>query len=186
MFTILQGYGTFNESHALLFEKKIKIREIEKDEILLKQGEISSSIYYILEGSFYQYTTKNEIEQNVIDLHLSKEWFLNQKSFVNQKPSEAEIVAFSKSKIIELTVQSMHDLIAQSPAFFQLGKILDQSHSKIHFFDNTLTPLQKYEYILKNRPQLIQTFPLKIIASYLKITPETLSRVREKLAKSGS
>jgi len=46
-----------------------------------------------------------------------------------------------------------------------------------------MTPLQKYQYILDHRPDLIQQFPLKIIASYLKITPETLSRVRDKLSK---
>jgi len=41
-----------------------------------------------------------------------------------------------------------------------------------------MTPTEKYRYILSNKPQLIQKFPLKYIASYLNITPETLSRVR--------
>jgi CRP-like cAMP-binding protein len=184
MLDILKVLGNFEAEHATLFEKQIIIRTIEKDAIILKQGEIAQSIYYILEGAFYQFAIKDDIEQNVLDLHLSGEWLLNQSSFVNRMPSEASIMAYSQSKIIELSIQSMHLLIAQSPAFFQLGKILDQSKSKIHFFDNMLSPFQKYQYIIENRPKLIQIFPLKIIASYLKITPETLSRVREKLAKS--
>ncbi len=178
MLNILQEYGNFNQEHALLFEKQIIFRNIEKEEVLLKQGEVAQSIYYILEGSFYQFLVKNEIEQNVIDLHLSKEWFLNQTSFVNQKPSEASIVAYSKSKVIELTIQAMHYLIAQSPAFFQLGKVMENSKERAHFFDNAMTPSQKYEHLMANRPGLFQAFPLKMIASYLKITPETLSRVR--------
>jgi hypothetical protein len=48
-----------------------------------------------------------------------------------------------------------------------------------------MTPLEKYQFVLQTRPQLVQVFPLKMIASYLKVTPETLSRVREKLARGG-
>jgi hypothetical protein len=84
---------------------------------------------------------------------------------------------------LELSIENIHKLVAISPVFLQLGGILASSVSRISFFDNDLTPLKKYQFIIQNRPQLIQAFPLKLIASYLKITPETLSRVREKLAK---
>lgn len=102
---------------------------------------------------------------------------------MSQKPSESFVQAYAESEILELTVQSLHGLIAESPAFLQMGRILEQATARVHFFDNDLTPIQKYEHLLNNRPQLLQKFPLKIIASYLKITPETLSRVREKLAR---
>jgi hypothetical protein len=55
---------------------------------------------------------------------------------------------------------------------------MDNAVSKIVLFDNALAPKEKYLYVLNNRQQLIQEFPLKMIASYLKITPETLNRVR--------
>jgi hypothetical protein len=60
---------------------------------------------------------------------------------------------------------------------------MDSAVSRVIFFDNASTPTEKYLYILNNRLQLIQAFPLKMIASYLKITPETLSRVREKVTR---
>ena len=56
------------------------------------------------------------------------------------------------------------------------------SVSRIVLFDNALTPKAKYAYVLNNSPQLIQEFPLKMIASYLKITPETLSRSERRLS----
>jgi hypothetical protein len=85
-------------------------------------------------------------------------------------------------------MHKMHEMIGLSPAFFQLARVLEPVHSRTHLFDNQLTPLEKYQYILQHRPGLLQAFPLKIIASYLKITPETLSRVRDKIAvpKNGS
>jgi CRP-like cAMP-binding protein len=180
---ILEKTGRFSDYDVTLFEKKTKIRTVKKGEIMLGEGEVCQTAFYVISGSFYQYNFKDEIEENVIDLHIENEWFLNEQSFIAQKPSENIIKAYSDSTVLELTLFSMHELIAQSPAFFQMGSILEMSKSRVHFFDNSFTPLQKYQYILDNKPALLQRFPLKIIASYLKITPETLSRVRENLAR---
>lgn len=60
----------------------------------------------------------------------------------------------------------------------QFGKILNQSKNRIAIFDNSLNPAQKYNYINNAKPELAKVFPIKMIASYLKIAPETLSRVR--------
>jgi CRP-like cAMP-binding protein len=181
---ILAQTGTFSDADVALLEKRIIKREVKKDEILLREGEVCQSAFYNVSGSFYQYNWRDEIEMNVIDLHLKGDWFLNHHSFIVQKPSENIIAAYTDATVLELSVHTMHQLILESPAFFQLGSILEQAKSRLHFFDNRSTPLQKYQYILAHQPALIQHFPLKIIASYLKITPETLSRVRESLARS--
>ena len=168
---ILNKIGNFSSEQVSIFEKRVQVRSVLKDEILLREGEVCQTIFHVISGSFYQYNVKNEIEENVIDLHLRDEWFLNEQSFIAQKPSENSIKAYSESIVLELTMQSLHALIAESPAFFQLGRVLEQSKSRVHFFDNRLAPIEKYLYVLDNKPALIQKFPLKIIASYLKITP---------------
>jgi hypothetical protein len=106
------------------------------------------------------------------------EWVLNHRSFVTQQPADSSISSFTGGIILELSIQSIHYLIGHSLSFLQLNKIMDNAVSRIVLFDNALAPKEKYLYVLNNRPQLIQEFPLKMIASYLKITPETLSRVR--------
>lgn len=63
---------------------------------------------------------------------------------------------------------------------------MESATERIHLFDNALNPIEKYNYILANKPELVQAFPLRMIASYLKITPETLSRVREKIVRPKS
>lgn len=180
----LRKFGIYRPDDLALFSNSIKVRNVPKDEVLLPIGAVCQSAFFITSGSVYQYNLKNEIEQNVIDLHVESEWVLNHKSFVAQTPSESVLQAFSACGIIELTIENIHKLVAASPAFLQLGAILEVA--RVSFFDNDSTPLQKYQFILQNRPQLLQSFPLKIIASYLKVTPETLSRVREKLAKGVS
>ncbi|GGD71073.1 cyclic nucleotide-binding protein [Emticicia aquatilis] len=180
---ILEKIGYFSDKDIQLFEKSLSKRVVQKGEILLKQGQICQTVYFISKGAFLEYNFKDEIEQNIIDLYIENEWLLNKQSFVRQEPSETIIEAFSESVIFKLDIHSIHNLIANSPAFLQLGSILEPAHSRIQFFDNSLSPLQKYQYLLENRREIVQAFPLKIIASYLKITPETLSRVREKITK---
>ncbi len=180
---ILKTTGIYSDTDIQLFESKTKFRTVSKDEILINRGEVCKSIFFNITGAFYQYNYKDEIEENVIDLHSDNEWFLNHSSFISQKPSDSFIKAYTESNILEFDIESLHCLIGKSPAFLQFGKILGQATSRVHFFDDRLTPTQKYQHILDNRRELIQKFPLKFIASYLKITPETLSRVREKISK---
>nr|WP_068888740.1 Crp/Fnr family transcriptional regulator [Pedobacter panaciterrae] len=181
---VLNTTGFYDKKDISLFEREINFRNLQKDEILLHKGQVAKSIFFNLKGAIYQYNFKTETDHNVIDLHIENEWFLNHKSFVLQVPSENYIAAFTQANVLEISIESIHYLIGQSPAFLQLNKILGYANSRVHFFDNVLTPLQKYQFIMENKPQLIQKFPLKIIASYLKVSPETLSRSREKFAKN--
>lgn len=180
----LNKFGIYRPEDLIHFMNSIKTRHVSKNEILLQMGQVCQSAFFIRSGSVYQYNFKDEIEENVIDLHIESEWVLNHKSFTSQTPSESIIKAFSDCEVLELTIENIHKLIAISPVFLQLGGILESSVSRVSFFDNDLTPLKKYQFILQNRPQIIQIFPLKIVASFLKITPETISRVREKISRN--
>lgn len=183
---ILKNNGVYSEADVLLFERSVRFRVVSKGEILIRPGNVCRSIFYNLSGALYQYNYKDDVEENIIDLHSDNEWFVNHMSFISQKPSDSFMKAFTESNVLELTIESLHRLIGRSPAFLQLAKIFEQATSRVHFFDNRLTPTQKYQYILENRRGLIRKFPLKYIASYLKMTPETLSRVRESLSKGES
>jgi CRP-like cAMP-binding protein len=174
---ILRQIGRFSEADVLLFEKHVLKMKFAKNEILLAEGEVCLSVYFLNKGAVYQYYMQ-DVDENIIDLHLEKDWFLNAQSFMAQEPSHTTIKSYSDCEILQLSVQQLHELIALSPAFFQLGKVMENGKERAHFFDNAMTPSQKYEHLISNRPGLFQAFPLKMIASYLKITPETLSRVR--------
>ena len=78
-----------------------------------------------------------------------------------------------------LNIHDLHALIGRSPSFFVLGKILEEIHD---YQSQKLSPDQKYKLLLEKRPEVIQTFPLKYISSYLGMTPETLSRVRSRIS----
>lgn len=179
----LHATGSYSPAEISLFEREVKARHFRKDEILLRQGDIATSIFFNLKGAIYQYSIQLPDEKNIIDLHVVNEWFFNQHSFATQSPSTSFIAAYTDSTVLELSIESIHYLINCSQAFFQLNTLLARPGEKNYFFDNMLSPLEKYQYIVDKKGGLLQAFPLKMIASYLKITPETLSRVREKLSR---
>jgi CRP-like cAMP-binding protein len=174
--------GHYSDKDIALFEREVKLRQAEKDEVLLAPGEIAQSIFYVQKGAVYQYNATAR-ENNIIDLHIQDDWCFNHKSFIAQMPSENTMAAFTRSDLLEISISSIHYLIGMSTAFLQLNRILEPATSRLYFFDHQLTPLQKYQYLFENKPQILQAFPLKAIASFLKIAPETLSRVREKFVK---
>ncbi len=137
----------------------------------------------MITGAVYHYKITSDLNENIINLNIPNDWILNQKSFTSQEPSEYDIKVYEESTLYTLSIEVIHRLIAQSQSFLQLGKTLYDVTLRVDFFDNNNTPDEKYLYILKNKPDLFQNFPQKMIASYLKITPETLSRVRKKYVK---
>ncbi|WP_295199425.1 cyclic nucleotide-binding domain-containing protein [uncultured Chryseobacterium sp.] len=180
---MLEQFGSFSEAEAQLFHTMLIKKSVKKNEMLVVHGEISKSIFFVRKGSFYQSYFSEDCEQAMItDLYTENEWLFNADSLINQTPSRSDITCFADAEVAELTLEKLHQLIAFSPNFLLLNKIFNALSSKIGFYDENMNPAGKYNYILASRPQLLQAFPLSMIASYLKIRPETLSRVRANIS----
>lgn len=174
----LQKTGSYlPEEIALLVNSSI-IHEISKGETILKQGDVCSSCFFVEQGAFYQYEINKDIEKSIINLYLVDDWVLNILSFTQREPSQHTITAYTKGLLYELKIDVIHSLLEKHPSFIQLGKILSETPFKTALLHSKMTPQSKYLYLVKNKPELLQAFPLFMIASFLKISPETLSRVR--------
>src|SRR5215213_9166312 len=176
---ILASIGQFSFFDLELFENHTTQKCFNKNDVILKEGEVCQSLYFIQSGSFFQFQIK-DIDEVIIDLHLESEWMFNHQSLTEQAPSKTTIKAFTKSEVIELSLKNFHALASKSLSFLQFAKILNPIHNRTYIFDNSLAPAERYEYIKKAKPRLVEVFPIKMIASFLKIAPETLSRVRAK------
>ncbi|MCU0432744.1 MAG: hypothetical protein MUC87_04755 [Bacteroidia bacterium] len=183
--SLLSGYGISEERLVELFARHTRIRLAGKGEILLERGRVNQTAFYLIDGCAYQYELNDTGEERIIDLHITGDWVLNHSSFVGQRASEVCIKASSVCRLLEVRMEDIHYLISVSQKFIQLGRILEEVNTRVQYFDRQQTPYGKYEGLMKDRKELFGHFPLKMIASYLKITPETLSRVREKFVSAG-
>ncbi len=175
----IQSLGNFSPEHIAQITDRIQVRELQRGDYVLQQGHTCQSLYFVNSGSLRHYKDIDGYSELTINLFVEGDWVIDHHSFVGQRPSENIIQAFEDSTLLELTMHDLHHLIGQSPAFFMLGKVLENAEPTKE--ESTKPPEEKYRALLKNAPQMVQKFPLKYIASYLGMTPETLSRVRAKI-----
>jgi CRP-like cAMP-binding protein len=179
----LDVIGRFSASDKELFIEKLQVFNYPSNLVLLNEKAICNTILFLNKGAIRQYYLDDEGNEITYNLFTQFEWVLDFESFIGQKPTKMIIKTSDDVEVLALTVTNLHALIARSQVFLQLGKILNEPQ-RPSLYDFTNSPEEKYTHLLNTKPQYLQAFPLKQVASYLKMTPETLSRVRRKIKNS--
>ena len=159
------------------------VAQLAAGDCLLKEGAVCQTFWFVAQGAMRQYRATDSGDELSLQLVCGPDWLVDHTSFVNQEPATAAIVAYSPCTVVSLSMQEAHSLMALQPAFFQLGKLLDFGVAALRWKDELDKPDERYQYLMEHKPAILQAFPLKYIASYLRMTPETLSRVRQRLSQ---
>ena len=164
-----------------LLEEALVRRKVDKGEIILDKGEVAQSIILVGEGMLRQFYFKNNKD---VTEHFSYEGCIVMciESFMRQEPTRLMVEALENSIVYELSYESLHSLAEASPEFnllyrkiLEYSLIVSQTKADMWRFE---TAKNRYQHLLETHPEIIKRAPLSHIASYLLMTPETLSRVR--------
>ena len=178
---LARRYSTMTHEELDLLEEILLPMKFAKGETILHEGEICHSIYWIVKGLVRQYYFKNKKElteymatENTICMSI--------ESLFREEPSKQIIQALEPTIIYAMP---MHDLEAVSMKSINIqmlyrkileeSLIISQQRADMLRFESAQ---DRYQKLVKTSPQLILRAPLVYIASYLQMTPETLSRVR--------
>lgn len=179
--SILNVHGFTPEQVGLLLEK-LTCRTLQKGDHLLKSGQSCSFLAFIEKGSLRYYTwTKND--ELTLYFFTEYAWLTDYESLVSQTPSQNYIQALEPTELKIITLDDLHIILEQHPAFRNLLKLLDQTLiSSSHLKSVTgSSPDERYQLLLKNHPEWVNRFPQMHIASYLGMTKETFSRVKSRV-----
>jgi len=162
-----------------LWDKEILI---ERNEYLKVKGTIDTNIYFVKSGSLRIFV-EDEHEEHTIRFGYKNNLIASLDSFIHEKPSDFYIQALKKTMVKVIRKENYVAFIASSPENKKLwitileSFVLQQMERERDIL--TSSPVERYKRVLKRSPQLFQEIPHKYIASYLRMTPETLSRIKK-------
>lgn len=154
---------------------------VPRGSILLKEGQVCRSIYFIERGQLRTYYNKNGKEIN-INFYFENNFATNLKSFVEENPSAFYIEAMEHTRLWKFDKEQLTRLYGQSKEIESFGRKLlekllvkQEEHSNIF---KLYSPKERYHYVAKYYPHLLQRVSLSQLSSYLGISRETISRIR--------
>jgi CRP-like cAMP-binding protein len=166
---------------------RLQIKNVKKRTILLHKGDLCKYTYKVIKGCLKSYVIDKNGKEHILHF-AADDWLINDMdSFINNKPSNIFIDAVEDSEVAFLK-KSDYNTISQlnhSDLVEMNKKLVNNIIAANKRLSSLLSATSEERYIdfIETYPTLIQQLPLKLIASYLGMTPEYLSEVRRKLSK---
>jgi CRP-like cAMP-binding protein len=163
-------------------------KRMRKRQFLLQNGDVCRRLAFIEKGALYSYSLDEKGNPNVIQFAFEGWWIADLYSFLTGEPSTVNIEVLEESELLMIDKGQNDILMEQVPAFSTYNRILFQNAfvALQRRIKNTIgqPAEEKYSRFVDEYPETIERVPQHLIASYLGVTPETLSRVRRNLASS--
>lgn len=164
-----------------------KVTRYKKGDILLSAGELSYDMHIVLKGFVRSYVVRADGEERTTYIASRGMPFGSTKTILGGRSGNENVMALDKCIILLFDIREFKKLGNRNPALYKmysaaLEKGMLETVERLEFH-SVLLPEQRYEYLLKHRPEVIQNVPLKYIASFIGITPVSLSRLRARIAK---
>tara|TARA_R110002073_G_scaffold72537_1_gene177322 strand:- start:319247 stop:319840 length:594 start_codon:yes stop_codon:yes gene_type:complete len=185
--TYLIEKGGLTQDDLAKIEPFIKAKKIVKGDFLLKQGDICSHFFFVEQGLLRLYALNEDGKENILQF-ATENWIVSDRGSVYFKePSSYYIDAFEDTLVVFIDEDFIDKVSQVNPNFRKKNERLLQNHIR-HLYKRISQLLGvsariRYLDFVKMHPDIMLRVPQWMIASYLGITPESLSRVRKSLAE---
>ncbi len=156
--------------------------QLKRNEYLKVKGSTDTNLYYVESGCLRVFI-EDEFEEHSIRFGYTKNFIAALDSYITEKPSPFYIQAIRKTELKVIEKAAFMNLVNSNIEFQKLwlqmlsGLVYQQLEREVDIL--TYSPAERYKRVLERSPQLFQEVPSKYIASYLRMTPETLSRLKK-------
>lgn len=185
LFDFISKYISLTEEEKNAILSLDLFRSVKKGTILLKEGQKSNSSYFVLKGCIRTYYVLDS-EEKTTAFYTEME-ALTPPCVINKTPSEYYISCIEDTILTVSNTDMEAEVNSKFPKFEIMCRLLSEellAKVKINFDEfKTSSPEQRYLNLIQKRPDLIQRVPQHQLASYLGITPQSLSRLRARISE---
>ncbi|MDP4284538.1 MAG: Crp/Fnr family transcriptional regulator [Bacteroidota bacterium] len=161
-------------------------KKLRKRQYLLQEGDVCKYTSFVEKGMLRTYTIDEKGNEPILQFSSEGWWIADIYSFLTDEPSHYNIEALEDCELLQISKPSWEILLEKIPVFERYFRILTQNNliatQRRLMGSMSETAEEKYLKLIDNFPGCIQRVPQHMIASYLGITRETLSRLRSQLA----
>jgi CRP-like cAMP-binding protein len=165
-----------------IFLSKFKPKSLKKGELFIEEGKKCDYLGIIVKGCLMRVYNNNGNEM-IDEFSLENEFIADYKNFIDNQLAEKDVKCIEDSEIWVINHKDLTNLYSQKHSFERIGRLIAESLFK-NWHDKAVSLViddakTRYDKLIKNRLTLSQRVPQYLVASYLGITPQSLSRIRK-------
>ena len=178
---------SFTDEEVEILKPYFIPKKLRKRQYLLNAGDVCQYITFVEKGLLRSFTVDDKGNEHVVQFAIEGWWISDMGSFTSGKDAMYNIEALEDCELLNLTRQSMEELLIKLPVMERFFRMLMQNNivalQRRVIAYMSLSAEEKYLKLLEVAPDIMTRASQQHIASYLSITPETLSRIRKKVSR---
>jgi len=181
----IKKYINLTLEEEILLLSKINIRTYLKNQYIVQQGDVCKSVNFIITGCTKTFYMDTEGQEHIVMFSIEDWWTSDLGSFITQKPADFNIQCIENTQLIQFGYNNLEEIYIEIPKFERLfRKIVERAYvaSQKRIVRNfSLDAKERYKIFKTTYPKIDQRVPQYMIASYLGITKEFLSKIKSQL-----
>lgn len=186
----ISEYVSLNDGEVEILKALTRIKEVRRKQFVAEQGEVCRFENYVIEGCLRCYHTDEEGKEHVVQFAVEDWWIADLQSFLTQSPANFSVDAIEPSVLIQFGYNNLQELYRKIPKLERFFRLIIQNAfvaSQKRIVASYSNDAGKRYIVFRNRyPNIEKRVPQYMIASYLGITPEFLSKIRRRIASQSS
>jgi len=181
----INNYVALTTEEAAFLESKVSIRKYLKGQFIVQQGDVCKYECFVLSGCTKTFHIDKEGQEHIIMFSIEDWWTSDMGSFISQTPADFNVQCLENTELVMFSYDVIEDLYKEIPKlerfFRQIIERAFVASQKRIVRNFSLSAKEQYLYFREQYPLIEQRIPQYMIASYLGITKEFLSKIKSQL-----
>jgi CRP-like cAMP-binding protein len=173
-----------SDTELELIDKYFEEHTLKKKEFLLQDNKVCKFIAFIANGSIRHFHIKDGVEKTC-DISFDNSWVTDFQSFTHDTLAKMNLQAMEDTRVFLINRQNLYNIYQECSKYETFGRLMAeqvaQRATEIAMSLSSEKPEERFQNLIKTQPDLFQRVPQKYIANFLGISPESLSRIRNRI-----